>query len=101
MTVTMTDVAPDPVQADGPAPEPAARPAGDDRRLRELEEQVRDLALQVENNRLIRDAWTLIISVVAAIALLASVIAVGFGMRAIDEAEQAATTLSAAAGAFT
>ena len=98
--MTMTDVAPQPVQPDAPVPEPAPPAAGDDRRLRQLEEQVRDLARQVENNRLIRDTWTLIIFVVAAIALLASVIAVGFGMRAIDEAEQAATTLSAAAGAL-
>lgn len=97
--MTMTDVGPQPAQAAAPGPEPA-RAGGDDRRLRELEEQVRDLARQVENNRLIRDTWTLIIFVVAAFALLVSVIAVGFGMRAIDEAEQASTTLHAVAGAL-
>lgn len=44
---------------------------------------------------------TEVIFVVTAIALLASAIAVGFGMRAIDEAEQAAMTLSAVASALT
>lgn len=76
----------------------APPPADRERRRRELEEQVHDLARQVENNRLIRDTWTLIVLVVAVIALLASVIALGFSMRAIDEAE--ATTLSALAGAL-
>lgn len=77
-------------------------PAAEDRRLRALEEQVRDLERRVENNRLIRDAWTLIIFAVAVVALLASIIAVGFGMRAIDEAEQAtAAATAAAAGVLT
>lgn len=98
--MTMTDVAPRRVQPDTPTAKLPPRQADDDQ-LRELEEQVRDLARQVENNRLTRDAWTLIIFAVAAIALLASVIAVGFEMQAIDEAEQAATTLSAAASVLT
>lgn len=71
----------------------------DDRRLAALEAQVRDLDRRVENNRLIRDAWTLIIFAIAVVALLASIIAVGFGMRAIDEAEQGAAALSAVAAA--
>ena len=66
---------------------PAERPA-DARRLAKLEERVDDLDRRVENNRLVRDTWTLIIFAVAAVALVASVIAVGFGMRAIDEAER-------------
>lgn len=62
----------------------------DTRRLAELEARVADLDRRVENNRLVRDSWTLIAFGVALVALLASVIAVGFGMRAIDEAERLA-----------
>jgi anti-sigma-K factor RskA len=93
--MTMTDTA--------PAAQPEASPtaAGDDR-LRALEEQIRDLDRRVENNRLIRDTWTLIIFAIAAVALLAAVIAVGFGMRAIDEAEHhAAAMLTTVAGSLT
>jgi len=68
----------------------------DDARLRELEEHVRDLDRRVENNRLIRDSWTLIIFAIAVFAIIASLVAVGFGMRAIDEAEQHAAAAVAA-----
>lgn len=75
---------------------------GDHHRLRALEEQARDLDRRVENNRVICDTWTLIIFVIAAVALLASIIAVGFGMRAIDEADQhVAADLTTAAGVLT
>lgn len=82
----------EPASAQAPAPSEAAP----------LEARVADLERRVENCRLIRDTWTLIIFAIAAVALLASVIAVGFGMRAIDESEQrasapAATVLAAAA----
>lgn len=98
--MTTTGTAPAPACADAPARQPAAA-GGDDRRLRALEEQVRDLDRRVENNRLIRDTWTLIIFAIAVVALLASIVAVGFGMRAIDEAEQSSAAMTAAAGALT
>ncbi|HZQ85769.1 MAG TPA: hypothetical protein VFA83_13065 [Acidimicrobiales bacterium] len=79
----------------GTAPEATPHAVSDDRRLQALE-QVRDLDRRVENDRLIRDAWTLIIFAIAAVALLAAIIAVGFGMRAIDEAERHAAALAAA-----
>lgn len=75
---------------------PHEEQALDDARLRELEERVRDLNRRVENNRLIRDSWTLIIFAIAVFAIIASLVAVGFGMRAIDEAEQHASAAVAA-----
>jgi plastocyanin len=51
-----------------------------------------------------RDAWLIIICVVAAVALLASIIGVGFGMRAIDESKNngaAAGSAEAAAATST
>lgn len=72
---------------------PTEEPSGGapiERRVKALEAQLRDVERLVENNRLIRDTWTLIIFAIAAAALLVSVIAVGFGMRAIDEADQGA-----------
>lgn len=59
----------------------------EDRRLQELEGQLRDVGRRVESNRLIRDGWTLAMFAVAVVALLAGVIAVGLGLRAVDEAE--------------
>jgi hypothetical protein len=56
-----------------------------------LEKRLAELERTVESYRLIRDAWTLIIFAIAAVALLASVIAVGFAMRAIDESERGAS----------
>jgi len=97
--MTTTDTAPAAASTPTPAPAPADDVSGDDR-FSALEAQVRDLARRVENNRLVRDTWTLIIFAVAAVALLAAVVAVGFGMRAIDEAE-AATTLSTVTGTTT
>ena len=92
--MAVTDIAPAPTaETDSPT-------VGDDHRLQALEEQVRDLDRAVENNRLIRDAWTLMIFAIAVVALLATIIAVGFGMRAIDEANQPAAILTAAGAAI-
>lgn len=57
-----------------------------------LEERVADLERRVESNRVVRGTWTLIVFTAAVLALLASVVAVGFGMRAIDEAGRSAAT---------
>ena len=45
-----------------------------------------------------RDGWTLLIWAFAAVALFASAVAIGFGMRAIDESKQGGTGAVAAAG---
>ncbi|MFP5255348.1 MAG: hypothetical protein ACLGI8_05790 [Acidimicrobiia bacterium] len=76
---------------DRPPARSTAAPATDrtDQRPGTLDEQLRELRRTVESLRLVRDTWTAIIAVVAAFALLLSVIAIGFGMRAIDEAESA------------
>jgi len=55
-------------------------PSGDGARIAELEEQLRRQAVR-------RDGWTLFIFVFAAIALIASVVGVGLGWRAIDESQ--------------
>ncbi len=52
----------------------------DNTRLDELEREV-------ERARVSRDSWTLIIGAFAAVALLASIVGVGFAMRAIDESK--------------
>ena len=57
-------------------------------RLAQLEAHVGDLDRRVDEIRSGRDSWTLIVFAVAVVALLAGIIAVGFGMRAIDEAER-------------
>lgn len=57
-------------------------------RLERLEAQVKDLDRRLEESRLRHDSWALVIFAVAIVALLAAIIAVGFGMRAIDEAER-------------
>lgn len=49
-----------------------------------------ELERRIEGARISRDAWTMTILALAAVALIASVVAVGFGMRAIDEADGAA-----------
>lgn len=46
-----------------------------------------DLEVEVERSRLSRDSSTLIIFALAALALLASMVGIGFGMRAIDESK--------------
>lgn len=66
----------------------AAEQPADAVRLAQLEAQVNDLDRRVEENRLVHDSWMLIIFAVAVVALLAGIIAVGFGMRAIEEAER-------------
>ncbi len=57
-------------------------------RFAQLEAHVNDLDRRVEEIRIGRDSWTLIIFAVAVAALLAGILAVGFGMRAIDEAQR-------------
>ncbi len=42
-----------------------------------------------------RDGWVVVVCVIAALALVASVIGIGFGMRAIDESKKGASTLAA------
>lgn len=86
---------------EAPEPTPPPAPAGADRppaaiagepsdagRLATLEARVGELDRRVEENRLVHDSWTLVVFAVAAVALLASIIAVGLGMRAVDEAER-------------
>ena len=55
-----------------------------------------ELEHRIEQNRVRRDGWTLVIFAFAAIALLASVIGIGLGMRAVDES---GTSASAGGGA--
>src|SRR5262245_43634331 len=43
-----------------------------------------------------RDGWTLLIWAFAAVALFASAVAIGFGMRAIDESREGAASAGAA-----
>jgi FtsP/CotA-like multicopper oxidase with cupredoxin domain len=50
-----------------------------------------DLEREVERSRVSRDNWNVVGVAVAAIALVASVIGVGFGMRAIDESKEGAS----------
>ena len=57
-------------------------------RLAQLEAHVGDLDRRVDEIRSGRDSWTLISFAVAVVALLAGIIAVGFGLRALDEAER-------------
>lgn len=79
----------------------AAEQPADTVRLTQLEAQVQDLDRRVEGYRLVHDSWTLVIFAVAVAALLAGIIAVGFGMRAIDEAErQVEASLAPLAGLF-
>ncbi len=46
-----------------------------------------DLERRVEQTRVSRDGWTLVIFAVAAMSLLASLFGVGLGMRAVDESK--------------
>src|SRR2546423_14909801 len=62
---------------DEATPKPQPSSAGTDR-LSALEQQV-------ERTRVRRDGWTLSVFVFSAIALVAAIVAVGFGSRAIDE----------------
>jgi hypothetical protein len=48
-----------------------------------------------------RDGWTLLIWAFAAVALFASAVAIGFGMRAVDESKQNAAGGAAAGTAAT
>lgn len=66
-----------------------------------MEAQVKDLDRRVEQYRLGHDSWTLVIFAVAVVARLAGIIAMGFRMRAIDEAErQVEASLAPLAGLF-
>src|SRR6187397_980425 len=49
--------------------------------------RLENLERAVERNRVSRDGWTLTMFGLAAIALLASVLAIGLGIRAIDESK--------------
>jgi uncharacterized cupredoxin-like copper-binding protein len=62
----------------------------------EPEVDVERLEELVKSRERRRDGWTLLIWGFAAVALFASVIAVGFGMRAIDESNDGATTAGGA-----
>jgi len=68
-----------------------ARPAAGDDRIALLEARLERQAVR-------RDGWTLSIFVFSALALLASVIGVGFGMRAIDESKDNVAAGASAAG---
>jgi len=86
----MTTITDHPAPTEAP---PEASPAGDDPRIAELEARLERQAVR-------RDGWTLFIFAFSALALLASVIGVGFGMRAIDESKDnvAAAGASGAGG---
>jgi uncharacterized cupredoxin-like copper-binding protein len=77
-----TDEPTEPSTADSPSP-------------REIE----DLEALVKARQTRRDGWTLMIWAFAALALFASAVAVGFGMRAIDESKDNAAGGAGAAGA--
>lgn len=98
--MTMTELS-DRIAVDvaAPAPEPAVD--GGDTRLAQLEDQLLGLARELDRQRLSRDTWALVVFVLAALALVVSLVAVGFGMRALDEAEQAAAATITAAGLLT
>lgn len=51
------------------------------------EDRVSELEGRLESYRVSRDGWTILMFVVAAMALLASVMGVGLGLRAIDESQ--------------
>jgi hypothetical protein len=53
-----------------------------------FEARLNDLERRVENVRLAHDAWTVIVAVLAAVALFGSAFAVGLGLRAIDESKR-------------
>jgi len=80
----MTTITEDSPPVDAP---PAA---GDDR--------IAMLEARLERQAVRRDGWTLFIFVFSALALLASVIGVGFGMRAIDESKDNVAAGASAAG---
>ncbi len=63
------------------------------------QDRLAELERRVEGSRVARDGWTLTIFAVAAVALIASVIAVGFGLRAIDESAGGEAGAGGGAGA--
>lgn len=66
-------------------------PPSDDHRLE-------DLAREIDGVRASRDTSTVVVAAVAALALLASLVGVGFGMRAIDESGGAPAGAEGSAG---
>ena len=66
-------------------------PPSDDHRLE-------DLAREIHGVRASRDTSTVVVAAVAALALLASLVGVGFGMRAIDESGGAPAGAEGSAG---
>jgi uncharacterized cupredoxin-like copper-binding protein len=73
-----------------PSPAPNGAAGSDLNELRALEGRL-------ERESVRRDGWTLMIFGIAGVALLFSLIAVGFGLRAIDESKRHAQTASTAA----
>lgn len=67
--------------------------AADDRPTRE---DLRALEEHLEQRAIRRDGWTLFMFLSSAIALIASIVAVGFGSRAIDESERNVRAVAAA-----
>jgi uncharacterized cupredoxin-like copper-binding protein len=61
--------------------------------------EIEDLEALVRARQTRRDGWTLMIWAFAAIALFASAVAIGFGMRAIDESKDNAGSGAAGVGA--
>src|SRR4051812_10506118 len=58
-----------------------ADPNGDRRRLAALEHEI-------ERQVVHRDGWTILLFLFAAVALITSIVGVGFGARAVDESKQ-------------
>jgi uncharacterized cupredoxin-like copper-binding protein len=80
--------------SNGAAPAPKATPnAYEDSNLEEL----RALESRLDRHAIRRDGWTFMMFGVAIGALMFSVIAVGFGLRAIDESKHHAQTVATAA----
>jgi len=59
------------------------------------------LERQIDSTKASRDTWTLVIFVVAAVALVAGIAGMGFGMRGIDERSGTASGRTAEGGAGT
>ena len=78
--------------------ESTRQPEPSDRTLSANDLETLEALIKARETR--RDGWTLLIWAFAAVALFASAVAIGFGMRAIDESK-GATTVGAGGGATT
>ncbi len=78
--------------------EPTREPEPSDRTLSANDLETLEALINKRQTR--RDGWTLLIWAFAAVALFASAVAIGFGMRAIDESK-GTTTVGAGGGATT